>query len=179
MPATEVQADCISHRPARHRSPWPPATALAPCGALCHIHAGQMCHADAHRREREPCRSASLAGQAVGNYARRIGEDSRQTPPASGGGWSVRHVWGTSPAKVPQLATPRFMGYRHNGCRRRGRRPSVRRLQGLLVAPCRTATIISIGKRKAPDPSGMVQVLLQITRTHPLAQAACRPARPD
>lgn len=35
------------------------------------------------------------------------------------------------------------------------------------------------GKRKAPDPSGMVQVLLQITRTHPLAQAACRPARPD
>lgn len=79
----------------------------------------------------------------------------------------------------PLTGHPRFMGYRHNGCRRHGRRPSMRRLQGLLVAPCRTATIISIGKRKAPDPSGMVQVLLQITRTHPLAQAACRPARPD
>lgn len=79
----------------------------------------------------------------------------------------------------PLTGHPRFMGCRRNGCRRHGRRPSVRRLQGLLVAPCRTATIISIGKRKAPDPSGMVQVLLQITRTHPLAQAACRPARPD
>lgn len=79
----------------------------------------------------------------------------------------------------PPAGHPRFMGYRHNGCRRHGRRPSMRRLQGLLAAPCRTATIISIGKRKAPDPSGMVQVLLQITRTHPLAQAACRPARPD
>lgn len=79
----------------------------------------------------------------------------------------------------PPAGHPRFMGYRHNGCRRHGRRPSVRRLQGLLVAPCRTATIISIGKRKAPDPSGMVQVLLQITWTHPLAQVACRPARLD
>lgn len=89
---------------------------------------------------------------------------------------------GMSGVRLPRRSPaghPRFMGYRHNGCRRHGRRPSMRRLQGLLVAPCRTATIISIGKRKAPDPSGMVQVLLQITRTHPLAQAACRPARPD
>lgn len=44
----------------------------------------------------------------------------------------------------PPAGHPRFMGYRHNGCRRHGRRPSVRRLQGLLVAPRRTATIISI-----------------------------------
>lgn len=80
----------------------------------------------------------------------------------------------------PLTGHPRFMGYRHDGCRRHGRRPAAAcRPQGLLVAPCRTATIISIGKRKAPAPSGMVQVLLQITRTHPLAQAACRPARPD
>lgn len=113
---------------------------------------------------------------------------SRRIPGAGSRRWSIpctsnppseaRHVWGTSPAKAP-AGHPRFMGYRHNGCRRHGRRPSMRRLQGLLVAPCRTAMIISIGKRKAPDPSGMVQVLLQITRTHPLAQAACRPARPD
>ena len=44
----------------------------------------------------------------------------------------------------PPAGHPRFMGYRHNGCRRHGRRPSMRRLQGLLVAPRRTATIISI-----------------------------------
>lgn len=78
----------------------------------------------------------------------------------------------------PPAGHPRFMGHRRDGCRRHGRRPSVRRLQGLLVAPRRTATIISIGKRKAPDPSGMVH-LLQITWTHPLAQVACRPARLD
>lgn len=179
MPAMEVQADCISRRPARHRSPWPPATVLAPCGARLRIHAGRTCHAGSHRREREPCRSASLAGQAVGNRARRIGEDSRQTPPASGGGVERPACLGYVSREGPPAGHPRFMGYRHNGCRRHGRRPSMRRLQGLLVAPCRTATIISIGKRKAPDPSGMVQVLLQITRTHPLAQAACRPARPD
>ena len=43
----------------------------------------------------------------------------------------------------PPAGHPRFMGYRHNGCRRHGRRPSVRRLQGLLVAPCRTEMIIA------------------------------------
>ena len=56
------------------------------------------CHAAARMRGREPCRSASLAGQAVGNCARRIDEGSLWNPPASGGvcgasGWSRTSAW--------------------------------------------------------------------------------------
>lgn len=112
------------------------------------------------------------------SYIRRTA--SRRRPGVGNRRWSIPctsipHIGKKCPAcpgyvsrEGPPAGHPRFMGYRHNGCRRHGRRPSMRRLQGLLVAPCRTATVISIGKRKAPDPSGMVQVLLQITRTHPL-----------
>lgn len=66
----------------------------------------------------------------------------RHLPPLVVGG-----VSGMSGVRLPRRSPaghPRFMGCRRNGCRRHGRRPSVRRLQGLLVTPCRTATIISI-----------------------------------
>ena len=57
------------------------------------------CHAAARMRGREPCRSASFAGQVVGNCARRIDEGSLWNPPASGGVWcfglesNQRMVW--------------------------------------------------------------------------------------
>ena len=80
---------------------------------------------------------------------------SRRRPGGGNRRWSIPctsipHIGKKCPACLgyvsregPPAGRPRFMGYRHNGCRRHGRRPSVRRLQGLLVAPCRTELIIA------------------------------------
>ena len=94
-----------------------------PCGTSC----GQLCQA--HRR-------------------RLISSASRLQ----------RRVWCPAcPRYVsregPPTSHPRFMGYPCNGCRLLGRRPSMRRLQGLLVAPCRTMPIIR-GQKKSTSPFG-------------------------
>ena len=80
---------------------------------------------------------------------------SRRRPGVGNRRWSIPctsipHIGKKCPACLgyvsregPPAGHPRFMGYRHNGCRRHGRRPSMRRLQGLLVAPCRTEMIIA------------------------------------